>query len=94
MVRTGVIIGLIFCLISAIFDVYVAFMTQAISTLLVMFYCFTASAIFLLHAPSVVAQIFYVQKLLNIGSWSQRSIFQCYSTGAACFMRCATWSLP
>ena len=46
MVRTGVIIGLVFCLISAIFYVYVAFMTQAISTLLVMFYCFTTSAIF------------------------------------------------
>ncbi len=46
MVRTGLIIGLVFCLISAIFDVYVAFMTQAISTLLVMFYCFAASAIF------------------------------------------------
>ncbi|TFY85487.1 DMT family transporter [Pseudomonas kairouanensis] len=46
MVRTGVLVGLIFCLISAAFDVYVAFATQAISTLLVIFYCFTVSSVF------------------------------------------------
>ncbi len=48
MVRTvhaGLAIGLVFCLISAVFDVYVAFLTQEISTLLVIFYCFTTSAI-------------------------------------------------
>ena len=46
MVRSGVVVGLIFCLISAAFDVYVAFVTQTINTLLVVFYCFTTSAIF------------------------------------------------
>lgn len=46
MVRYGVIIGLAFCLISAAFDVYVAFITQSINTLVVIFYCFTVSALF------------------------------------------------
>ena len=46
MVRTGVVIGLIFTFISAIFDVYVAFVTQMLSPLLVIFYCFTASTVF------------------------------------------------
>lgn len=46
MVRTGIAIGLIFSFISAIFDVYVAFVTQVLSTLLVIFYCFTASTVF------------------------------------------------
>ncbi|WP_256584518.1 DMT family transporter [Pseudomonas sp. GZJR-8] len=44
MQRTGLIIGLVFCLISAAFDVYVALVTQSISTLNVIFYCFTTSA--------------------------------------------------
>jgi drug/metabolite transporter (DMT)-like permease len=44
--RTGLIIGLVFCLISAAFDVYVALITQSISTLNVIFYCFVASACF------------------------------------------------
>jgi drug/metabolite transporter (DMT)-like permease len=46
MLRTGVVVGLVFCLVSAAFDVYVAFVTQAISTLLVVFYCFVTSAVF------------------------------------------------
>ena len=46
MVRTGIAIGLIFSFISAIFDVYVAFVTQVLSSLLVIFYCFTASTVF------------------------------------------------
>jgi len=63
MVRYGVVVGLIFCLISAAFDVYVAFVTQTINTLLVVFYCFTTSAIFfvvcaLLHnAGSLLSKI-------------------------------------
>lgn len=40
------IIGLVFCFLSAAFDVYVAYVTQAISTLLVVFYCFITSAVF------------------------------------------------
>lgn len=51
MLRKGIIIGLIFCLMSAAFDVYVAFVTQALDTLLVVFYCFTAStALFFTYA--------------------------------------------
>ncbi|WP_256657546.1 DMT family transporter [Pseudomonas sp. R5-89-07] len=46
MQRTGLIIGLVFCLISAAFDVYVALITQSISTLNVIFYCFITSACF------------------------------------------------
>ncbi|SDT97622.1 EamA-like transporter family protein [Pseudomonas orientalis] len=46
MQRTGIIIGLVFCLISAAFDVYVALITQSISTLNVVFYCFMTSACF------------------------------------------------
>lgn len=46
MLQKGVVIGLIFCLISAAFDVYVAFVTQAVDTLLVVFYCFMTSAVF------------------------------------------------
>lgn len=46
MVRTGIAIGLIFSFVSAIFDVYVAFVTQVLSTLLVIFYCFTTSTVF------------------------------------------------
>lgn len=43
--RVGIALGLLFCLISAAFDVYVAFVTQTLSTLLVVFYCFIASAL-------------------------------------------------
>lgn len=44
----GVVLGLLFCLISAAFDVYVAFLTQTISTMVVIFYCFISSAILFL----------------------------------------------
>jgi drug/metabolite transporter (DMT)-like permease len=40
----GVVLGLLFCFISAAFDVYVAFLTQTISTMVVIFYCFISSA--------------------------------------------------
>lgn len=46
MLRTGVFVGLIFCFISAAFDVYVAYLTQAVSTPVVVFYCFVTSAVF------------------------------------------------
>jgi drug/metabolite transporter (DMT)-like permease len=46
MLRLGVIIGLVFCLLSAAFDVYVAYVTQSINTLIVVFYCFATSAVF------------------------------------------------
>ncbi len=47
----GVAIGLLFCVVSAAFDVYVAFITQTISTLVVIFYCFSVSAVsFLIYA--------------------------------------------
>lgn len=46
MFRAGVIIGLVFCVLSAAFDVYVAYITQSINTLLVIFYCFITSAVF------------------------------------------------
>lgn len=39
----GVVLGLLFCFISAAFDVYVAFLTQTISTVVVIFYCFFSS---------------------------------------------------
>jgi drug/metabolite transporter (DMT)-like permease len=39
----GIVLGLLFCFISAAFDVYVAFLTQTISTVVVMFYCFFSS---------------------------------------------------
>lgn len=44
----GVVLGLLFCFISAAFDVYVAFLTQTVSTMLVIFYCFISSAILFL----------------------------------------------
>lgn len=47
----GVVLGLLFCFISAAFDVYVAFVTQTISTMVVIFYCFISSAtLFLAYA--------------------------------------------
>lgn len=46
MIRVGVVVGLVFCLLSAAFDVYVAHITQSINTLLVIFYCFIMSAVF------------------------------------------------
>jgi drug/metabolite transporter (DMT)-like permease len=47
----GVVLGLLFCLISAAFDVYVAFLTQTVSTMVVIFYCFISSAVlFLVYA--------------------------------------------
>lgn len=45
MKRCGVALGLLFCAVSAAFDVYVAFITQTISTLVVIFYCFSVSAV-------------------------------------------------
>ena len=39
----GVMSGLLFCFISAAFDVYVAFITQTLDTLVVVFYCFVSS---------------------------------------------------
>ncbi|MBB4815173.1 MULTISPECIES: DMT family transporter [Pseudomonas] len=46
MLGKGFLFGLLFCLISAAFDVYVAFVTQAVSTILVVFYCFIVSTAF------------------------------------------------
>lgn len=46
MLSKGVSIGLVFCLISAAFDVYVAYLTQVVSTPVVVFYCFITSALF------------------------------------------------
>lgn len=43
LIRHGIVLGLIFCFMSAAFDVYVAFITQAISPLVVIFYCFSVS---------------------------------------------------
>lgn len=45
MAKQGVFIGLLFCLLSAAFDVYVAFVTQTLNTMLVIFYCFISSAL-------------------------------------------------
>ncbi|CNE22697.1 EamA/RhaT family transporter [Yersinia nurmii] len=41
----GIIIGLVFCLISAAFDVYVAYITQSINTMTLVFYCFISSSV-------------------------------------------------
>jgi drug/metabolite transporter (DMT)-like permease len=46
--KQGVFIGLLFSLLSAAFDVYVAFITQTLITQLVLFYCFVTSAGFFL----------------------------------------------
>lgn len=42
-IKTGVLLGLLFCFISAAFDVYVAFVTQTLDTLVVILYCFVSS---------------------------------------------------
>lgn len=44
----GVVLGLLFCFISAAFDVYVAFVTQTLSTVVVIFYCFVSSSLLFL----------------------------------------------
>ncbi|HBP46947.1 MULTISPECIES: DMT family transporter [Pseudomonas] len=50
----GVILGLFFCFISAAFDVYVAFITQVLDTLVVVFYCFVSSAaLFMMYSLRV-----------------------------------------
>ncbi|WP_323838242.1 EamA family transporter [Photorhabdus africana] len=41
----GVIYGVIFCLISAAFDVFVAYLTQSINSAIVIFYCFISSTL-------------------------------------------------
>nr|WP_284738865.1 DMT family transporter [Pseudomonas marginalis] len=46
--KQGIFIGLTFCLLSAAFDVYVAFVTQTLSTVVVIFYCFMSSAVLFL----------------------------------------------
>ncbi|MFD0708244.1 EamA family transporter [Photorhabdus akhurstii] len=43
--HSGVIYGVIFCLISAAFDVFVAYLTQSINSAIVIFYCFTSSTL-------------------------------------------------
>lgn len=43
--KQGIFIGLLFCLLSAAFDVYVAFVTQTLNTMLVIFYCFISSTV-------------------------------------------------
>lgn len=48
MLKQGIFIGLTFCLLSAAFDVYVAFVTQTLSTVVVIFYCFMSSAVLFL----------------------------------------------
>ncbi|MCW6526524.1 EamA family transporter [Yersinia ruckeri] len=40
----GIIIGVTFCLISAAFDVYVAYITQSFNTMTLVFYCFISSS--------------------------------------------------
>lgn len=45
MLQKGMVVGLMFCLISAAFDVYVAFVTQTLNTMLVILYCFISSAL-------------------------------------------------
>lgn len=46
--KTGAILGLLFCFISAAFDVYVAFVTQVLDTWVVIFYCFVSSSLIFL----------------------------------------------
>ncbi|MBS9438278.1 DMT family transporter [Photorhabdus noenieputensis] len=41
----GVVYGVIFCLISAAFDVFVAYLTQSINSAIVIFYCFVSSTL-------------------------------------------------
>ncbi|ETS31545.1 transporter [Photorhabdus temperata] len=41
----GVIYGIVFCLISAAFDVFVAYLTQSINSAIVIFYCFMSSTL-------------------------------------------------
>ncbi|KER04232.1 hypothetical protein QPK14_09960 [Photorhabdus temperata subsp. temperata] len=41
----GVIYGIVFCLISAAFDVFVAYLTQSINSAIVIFYCFISSTL-------------------------------------------------
>ncbi|OCA52409.1 DMT family transporter [Photorhabdus namnaonensis] len=43
--HSGVIYGVIFCLISAAFDVFVAYLTQSINSAIVIFYCFISSTL-------------------------------------------------
>ncbi|WP_289994901.1 EamA family transporter [Photorhabdus laumondii] len=43
--HSGVVYGVIFCLISAAFDVFVAYLTQSINSAIVIFYCFTSSTL-------------------------------------------------
>ena len=44
----GVFLGLLFCFISAAFDVYVGFVTQVLNPWVVIFYCFVSSALMFL----------------------------------------------
>ncbi|MBS9435014.1 DMT family transporter [Photorhabdus hainanensis] len=41
----GVVYGVVFCLISAAFDVFVAYLTQSINSAIVIFYCFVSSTL-------------------------------------------------
>lgn len=43
--NTGVLLGLLFCFISAAFDVYVAFVMQVLNLWVIVFYCFSSSAV-------------------------------------------------
>ncbi|MBS9438281.1 EamA/RhaT family transporter [Photorhabdus noenieputensis] len=42
---SGVVYGVIFCLISAAFDVFVAYLTQSVNSAIVIFYCFISSTL-------------------------------------------------
>lgn len=61
---SGISYGVIFCLISAAFDVYVGYITQSISPAVIILYCFISSTIvFLLF--SILKQgiaVFYKAK--------------------------------
>lgn len=44
----GIILGVIFCAISACFDVYVSYITQSLNSAVVIFYCFISSTLLFL----------------------------------------------
>ncbi len=61
--QRGMVTGLIFCLISAAFDVYVAFVTQTLNTMLVIFYCFISSAVLFIACALYRNPVYFYSKI-------------------------------
>lgn len=93
-INIGIVLGLLFCFISAAFDVYVAFATQTLNTIVVIFYCFISSALLFLGCSLCQDRRSLFDKLRRESRLVVLVNVSVVFNWGGFFMRCVTWNLP